>query len=208
MSVITNNHDNGKCAEEESKSSKFALTDELKKIAKPDLRAMVASFLIEKVPDYFWSIPASSTGKYHPVFSQGEGGLIRHTQMVVAVAEELLKAECSDIRSINTDTDIIYAACILHDTFKNGNINSGHTVTSHPSIAADEWVAYCEKNKFNHEAVEQIATLIECHMGKWNRHVCRDAAIKHEAEIVHYADYIASRKFFDKFMSMPIASWD
>lgn len=184
--------------EAKPKIDKLVLANELKKIAKPDLRSMVASFLLEKVPDYFWSIPASSSGKYHPSFSQGEGGLIRHTQMVVAVAEELLRElPDTDARSINTD--IVYAACILHDTFKNGNIDSGHTVISHPSIAADEWVAYCEKNDFNSDAVEQIAVLIECHMGKWNRHVCRNNVLRQEINIVHHADYIASRKFFDKF---------
>lgn len=184
--------------EAKSEIDKLVLANELKRIAKPDLRSMVASFLLEKVPNYFWSIPASSSGKYHPSFSQGEGGLIRHTQMVVAVVEELLRElPSADVRSINTD--IVYAACILHDTFKNGNIDSGHTVISHPSIAADEWVAYCEKNDFNSDAVEQIAALIECHMGKWNRHVCRDNVLIQETTLVHHADYIASRKFFDKF---------
>ena len=184
--------------EAKSKIDKLVLANELNKIAKPDLRSMVASFLLEKVPNYFWSIPASSSGKYHPSFSQGEGGLIRHTQMVVAVAEELLRElPDTDARSINTD--IVYAACILHDTFKNGNIDSGHTVISHPSIAADEWVAYCEKNDFKSDDVEPIAALIECHMGKWNRHVCRDNVLIQEVTLVHHADYIASRKFFDKF---------
>ena len=34
-------------------------------------------FLINKLPDYFFEIPASSTGKYHPEFTLGDGGLVR-----------------------------------------------------------------------------------------------------------------------------------
>ncbi len=33
--------------------------------------------LVEKIPSYFFTIPASSTGKYHPLFSQGTGGIIK-----------------------------------------------------------------------------------------------------------------------------------
>jgi len=37
---------------------------------------------LEKLPEYFFEVPASTTGKYHPEFSLGEGGLVRHTPMV------------------------------------------------------------------------------------------------------------------------------
>ena len=36
--------------------------------------------MIELLPDYFFEVPASSTGKYHPSYSLGEGGLLRHTK--------------------------------------------------------------------------------------------------------------------------------
>ena len=45
---------------------------------------------INLLPDYFFEVPASSTGKYHPTFSQGEGGLVRHTKAAVNIANELL----------------------------------------------------------------------------------------------------------------------
>ena len=47
--------------------------------------------IIEMIPDYFFTEAASSTGKYHPEFSQGEGGLLRHTKAAVKVANTLLR---------------------------------------------------------------------------------------------------------------------
>ena len=46
--------------------------------------------LISMLPNYFFEVPASSTGKYHPKFALGEGGLIRHTKVAVRIAYELL----------------------------------------------------------------------------------------------------------------------
>ena len=42
--------------------------------------------LIGLLPDYFFRVAASSTGKYHPAFSLGEGGLLRHTKAAVRIA--------------------------------------------------------------------------------------------------------------------------
>ena len=47
------------------------------------------SIMIDKIPDYFFTIPAASTGKYHPEYAQGEGGLVRHTKAAVRMAVEL-----------------------------------------------------------------------------------------------------------------------
>lgn len=32
-------------------------------------------YVLEKAPTYFWTVPSSSSGKYHPPQSNGEGGL-------------------------------------------------------------------------------------------------------------------------------------
>lgn len=47
--------------------------------------------LVNLLPDYFFEVAASSTGKYHPSFSLGEGGLVRHTKVAVKIAHELLE---------------------------------------------------------------------------------------------------------------------
>lgn len=42
-----------------------------------------AIVLLDNLPEYIWHVGASSTGKYHPAYSLGEGGLMRHQIAVV-----------------------------------------------------------------------------------------------------------------------------
>jgi hypothetical protein len=39
--------------------------------------------LLLGAPEYFYTVPASSSKKYHPPFTRSEGGLIKHTRLVV-----------------------------------------------------------------------------------------------------------------------------
>ncbi len=53
--------------------------------------------MIEKLPDYFFEVEASSTGKYHPSYALGMGGLLRHTKAAVRIAYELLSIQPLEI---------------------------------------------------------------------------------------------------------------
>ena len=68
-------------------------TDAFKKeisYIKSDKYKKCAEELIELLPDYFFEVAASSTGKYHPSFSLGDGGLLRHTKALVRIGIELM----------------------------------------------------------------------------------------------------------------------
>lgn len=52
----------------------------------------LATEIIACADDYFFTIPASSTGKNHPPFALGEGGLVRHTKCVVYMVEWLCES--------------------------------------------------------------------------------------------------------------------
>ena len=56
--------------------------NELAWIQDDAIRSFVHDALI-KLPDYFFHVAASSTGKYHPAYALGEGGLVRHTKAAV-----------------------------------------------------------------------------------------------------------------------------
>src|SRR3712207_7076086 len=59
---------------------------------------------LESLPEYFWEVPASSTGKYHPQYALGEGGLARHTKGAVKIALELFNNHTvQDFTSIQKD---------------------------------------------------------------------------------------------------------
>ena len=62
--------------------------NELKYIKSDRIRES-ARTMLDLLPDYFYKIEASSTGKYHPPFSLGEGGLVRHVKVAVKFAYDL-----------------------------------------------------------------------------------------------------------------------
>lgn len=48
-----------------------------------------AQYCVDNLPDYFFTVPASSSGKYHPSYALADGGLVRHTDAAVIIAHEL-----------------------------------------------------------------------------------------------------------------------
>ena len=72
---------------------KNSLSQEINRIQNTQLREALMAYFKNIVPDYFWTVPSSSSGKFHSSFDSGEGGLVRHTKMCVLVAEELLRLE-------------------------------------------------------------------------------------------------------------------
>ena len=43
--------------------------------------------ILDLLPDYFYTMPASTSGKYHPHFSLGDGGLVRHIKVACRILE-------------------------------------------------------------------------------------------------------------------------
>ena len=75
--------------------------------------------MLDRLPDYFYSVPASSTGKYHPSFSLGDGGLLRHTKAAVRIAIELFQDESLN-NFTDDEKDLLIMALTLHDGLKSG----------------------------------------------------------------------------------------
>ena len=70
-------------------NKKELFIDEINYLKNDDIKKSVA-ILIEMLPDYFFHEAASSTGKYHPKYALGDGGLLRHTKAACYIAHELL----------------------------------------------------------------------------------------------------------------------
>ena len=109
-------------------------SEELNLIKDKTLADNVRLFLDEVVPEYFFQIPASSSGKYHPWYSLGYGGLVRHTKAAVRMAVELFGIYKFPERT----KDLIIMALVLHDSVKKGyEKEERYTRFDHPLIAAD-----------------------------------------------------------------------
>lgn len=133
---------------------------------KNDLLREFAIQLLLNAPQYFFVVPASSSGKYHPYFAREEGGLVKHTRCVVFYAE--CNAESFDFNE--HDKDLIIISALAHDIKKQGNCDNGkHTVWEHPELAHDFVLEM--QTKYSHlisiDDAQIIANAVICHMGKW-----------------------------------------
>lgn len=175
---------------------------ELELICSDEIRKMV-ELTLEKVPEYFYTIPASTTGKYHPAYSLGVGGLYRHTQAAVKIADDITKLHCMYFNGILHDC--VIAALILHDTMKCGNPEEKYTRHDHPMLAANLFYTTVD-GKFSDtfdDTIRIITDAIASHMGQWNtsKHsevvlpVPEDAFNVQVANMVHLCDYLASRRY-------------
>jgi 23S rRNA maturation-related 3'-5' exoribonuclease YhaM len=171
--------------------------EELSQIRNPKIRGFTEK-AIESLPDYFFEVPASSTGKYHPNYALGEGGLVRHTKAAVRIAIELFRV---DMFKYNDDEkDMIISALILHDGAKSGIQKQMYTITEHPL----EITRYIRTNNDLNNILEEnifntILGCIETHMGKWNRDYKTNKEVlplpqTKMQKFVHICDYLASRK--------------
>ena len=183
---------------------------ELSLIHDKNIRQFVTTCFDKLCPDYFWTCPCSTTGKYHPQVSLGVGGLVRHTKLAVWWGLELLKAigrspELRDISPIHLQNEVI-ATLLLHDMIKNGK---GLNAQGHPlekGVTGTHGVTLAKK--INEEILdyeggdssERILNGIAGHMGIWTTD-CKyrpnklfDPVHKAFANLIHLADYCASRK--------------
>lgn len=168
--------------------------NEINMIKDEDLRNVVYSYMAEATPDYFWTDGASSSGKYHPQFSQGEGGLVRHTKAVVMFADELLRMSSYTYMK-EEYKDYVIAACILHDTCKYGKYEyDKNEYKNHAANAADRFAEWCyEEDYLPHYLLLQA---MRSHMGQWSTDK-EDRPFTSIDRCVHMADYMASRSFID-----------
>lgn len=164
---------------------------------------------IETIPDYFWNVGASSTGKYHPQYALGDLGLARHTCALVRFLNHILSIDCYKNDFTSRERDLLRVAGIMHDSRKSGNDEdyaiSKFTKFDHPILAANEIRTII--GFIPEEEVELVANMIESHMGSWNTDKRSSTVLplpenKYQ-KIIHLADYLASRKdievLFDGF---------
>lgn len=157
--------------------------------------------LLEQVPDYFFEIPASSTGKYHPSFSQGSQGLVRHTKVALKIAKDILDIEYMNNGFTENEKDLILIAILFHDTQKLGKNQEKYTRFDHPLLAASFIEEHKEKTTFTKQEIELLKQMISAHMGQWNTNNYSNIILpkpKNKYEFfVHMCDYLSSKKYLD-----------
>ena len=176
------------------------VTPILATITNEDIREF-AKVLIEALPSYVWEVGASSTGKYHPAYSLGVGGLMRHQIAVVRFLNYFFELEQYNTKFTSREIDLMKVAGLVHDGRKSGEQadyeRSKFTKFDHPIQMANVIRGY-EGQYLNHDELEFIAHCIESHMGQWSTDKKSSVVLPKPMDdyqcFVHLADYLASRK--------------
>ena len=179
--------------------------DEIGWIQNKDIRRFAIE-MISVLPDYFFEVPASSTGKYHPEYSLGQGGLVRHTKGAVLIAKTLLDLEQYQNEYSEEERDIMLTALLLHDGVKHGLNGSKYTVSTHPTEMVDFINDFIIKKGLNPwddmiTTIQLICKCIATHMGSWNTDrngvEILPKPTSNMQQFVHLCDYLASRRFLE-----------
>ena len=178
---------------------------ELELINNTEIRETTAKVLCH-MPEWFMKKGASSTGKYHPQYAQGEGGLYRHTCAAVRIYNDI--ASLQQYKEVIDNKDWGIAALILHDMCKYGydDILSKYTKFDHPLLVR-KWLEYLQyesavENIPNNDYIRNVCLLVESHMGEWNTnsyypYVILPIPLTANQQLVHLADYLASRNYLE-----------
>lgn len=160
-----------------------------------------AMYLIDSLPDYFYEVAAASTGKYHPKYAQGEGGLVRHTKAATKIAYELLQDPAIGNKYTDDEKDLMIISLILHDGLKLGKEQSKYTKFDHPLLVGE----FIKENKanlnFSDEEIDFLKDAIASHMGPWTKDYDGNEVLPYPKtkyqNFVHMCDYLSSKKFLN-----------
>lgn len=161
-----------------------------------------AETVIEAAPLYWKTVPASSSGKYHPNYCLGDGGLIRHTLALIRLLNHTWDIKCMSEKWTSRERDIVRIAGMMHDAFKSGSQSdyekNKYTKHEHPIIASNAIMKYKGCGIIPDKEIECIATTIETHMGEFVSSPRSDIVLPEPKnkyqKMLHWADYLASRK--------------
>lgn len=154
---------------------------------------------ITLLPDYFFEVPASSSGKFHSALESGFGGLVYHTKAVAKVANYLVNLQQYKTKLNDIERDCVITAGLLHDCLKhNWENKTGFSVHEHPVLAGD-FVKTDERldGILTNEIRVVIGDAIASHSGEWTTNKRSKTILPSPQnllqELVHLSDYIASR---------------
>lgn len=171
--------------------------DELDYIKDTNLQESLIK-IIESIPDYWYKVPASSTGKYHPSYALGEGGLLRHSKAAMRIGYELLNDPAIGDKYTSHEKDLMLMALLVHDGLKLGLPEERYTRFDHPILMANFIKEKKDEFNLSEEDANFMADVIKTHMGPWTtdyngEEVLEKPTTKYQ-NFVHMCDFLASKK--------------
>ena len=154
--------------------------------------------IINLLPEYWIEEAASSTGKYHPEYALGKGGLLRHSKAAMRIEYELLNNPCIGDKYTDREKDLMLMSLLVHDGLKLGLPQEKYTRFDHPILMGKFILDNMKEIGLNKEDANFMNDVIKTHMGPWTtdydgNEVLEKPKTKYQ-NFVHMCDFLASRK--------------
>lgn len=158
--------------------------------------------MVAEIPDYIFTIPSSTSGKYHNATQCEKFGQIYHEYMFASILNHRLRLKRNK-EKYNTPEirDCMRCVPVFHDAIKCGWNGSRYTVQNHPMLAA-EWVRTTQvEHNISDIYKEMIACMCEAHSGEWNKSKSGKVIMpepRNDMEFfIHECDILSSRADLD-----------
>lgn len=158
--------------------------------------------MIENIPDYFFTMPSSTSGRFHNATQCQPHGQVYHAIMFGAIMNYRLALKCNQEKFKSPiQRDAMRCVSIFHDAIKCGWNGSQFTVHEHPMLAG-AWVRETHvEHDIDDKIKERIARMCERHSGEWTSNK-RSTVVLPEPEnemeiLVHECDILSSRPDID-----------
>jgi uncharacterized protein (DUF3820 family) len=158
--------------------------------------------MIELIPDYIFTIPSSTSIRFHNATQCKPHGQVYHIVMFGKIMNYLLDLKCNQEKfSSPIQRDAMRCIPIFHDALKCGFEQTEYSVHDHPMLAG-KWV---RDTKVEHDIEdgikERIARMCERHSGSFTTSKYSDVVLpepENEMEILcHECDVLSSRSDLD-----------
>ena len=182
-------------------NKKAVFKELLDKFETEDMR-LYCEDMIELIPDYIFTMPSSTTGKFHNKTQCQPHGQIYHIVMFGTIMNYLLALKCNQEKFKSPiQRDAMRCVPIFHDAVKCGLNGSQYTVHEHPMLAG-KWVRETKvEHDIDDKIKERIACMCERHSGEWTTSKRSKIVLpepENEMEIlVHECDILSSRSNID-----------
>lgn len=158
--------------------------------------------MVAEIPDYVFTMPSSTSGKFHNATQCQKFGQVYHVYMFFSILNYRLNLKWNLEKYSEPELrDAMRCVPVFHDAIKCGWNGSQYTVQNHPILAA-EWVRNTKvAHDIPEEYKEKIACMCETHSGQWNKSRAGKEIMpepRNDMEFfIHECDILSSRPNID-----------
>ena len=185
-----------------TKETKIAVFQPLLEKFETEKMRQYCADMIAQIPDYIFTMPSSTSGKYHNATQCQPHGQVYHIIMFAEVMNYRLALKGNQERFKSPEQrDAMRCVPFFHDALKCGLQGGQWTVHEHPMLAG----AWVRETKVEHDiednVKEAIARMCERHSGEWTSSK-KSKVVLPEPEnamelFIHECDILSSRNNID-----------